>query len=491
MAPLRRTMYKALSAAVAAALGVAVLQPASAGTPVPSLRLFAATERVVAVKSGPRVWVDPGMWVASTGGAFELHVSRPDYDSPVDLRQVDAGTGTLLVDLPDDLLLGLHGLEDFFGITIRNQDGDVVRSVGRHFCPNDGERQRLNDQGPLRPLYPWSCGGSHPLTLGGVWGVEDGWSSSALGYRGAIRVTVPVGLYTLEMRIKNPYRALLGISPEDSRATVELRVKRGGSDGGHEAREARHDVGTGAFVAGVPDDPDPDPATLPDLVAMPAWQFETFSRNGRDLLAFGATEWNGGPQPLVVEGFRRPGTNRMDAYQYFYEGGVPVGRAKAGSMMYHAAQGHRHWHFTQFTRYSLLDETKTEVVESGKQSWCLAPTDAIDLTVEGANYLPGQVGFAACGGKSSIWVREVLDVGWGDTYVQYVAGQAFNITNVPNGVYFVEVLVNPEGRLHETDTTNNVELRRVRLLGTPGNRRVIVPPWHGIDTEGGFASLVP
>lgn len=486
MAPLRRTMLKAVSVAVAAALGVAVLQPASAGPPPPSLRLFAATERVVAVKSGRRAWVDPGMWVASTGGAFELHVSRPDYDSPFDLRQVDADTGTLLVDLPDDLLFGLYGLDAFFRLTIRDQDGDVVRSRELHFCSNEGERQRLNDQGPLQQLYPWSCGGSHPLILGSVWGVEDGWAASALGYEGAIPVTVPVGLYTLEMRIKHPYRGLLGISPEDSLATVELKVKRG-SDGGHEAREAWHEEGTGAFVAGVPDDPDPDPATLPDLVAMPAWQFETLSRNGRDLLAFSATEWNGGPQPLVVEGFRRPGTNRMDAYQYFYEDGVPVGRARAGSMMYHAAN-HQHWHFTQFTRYSLLDETKTEVVESGKQSWCLAPTDAIDLTVEGANYLPGQIGFGACGTKSSIWVREVLDVGWGDTYVQYVAGQAFDITRVPNGVYFVEVLVNPEGSLHETDTSNNVELRRVRLLGTPGNRRVVAPPWHGIDTEGGFAS---
>jgi Lysyl oxidase len=487
MAPLRRIVSLTLSVALASALGVAVL-PANAGPPLPSLRLFAATERVVAVKSGNRAWVDPGMWVASTGGAFELHASRPDYDSPFDLRQVDAATGTTLVDLPDDLLFRLNGLDDFFRVTVRDQDGDLVRSREAYFCPNEGERQRLNDQGPLQPLYPWSCGGSHPLILGSVWGVEDGWAVSALGYEGAIPLAVPVGLYTLEMRIRNPYVGLLGISPDDSRATVELRIKRGGSGGGHEAREARHGEGTESFVSGVPDDPDPDPATLPDLVAMPAWSFETFSRNGRDILGFSATEWNRGPQPLVVEGFRRPGTNVMDAYQYFYQDGVPVGRAGAGTMRYHAAHGHQHWHFSQFTRYSLLDFTKTQVVVSGKQSWCLAPTDAIDLTVEGANYLPGQTGFGACGGKSSIWVREILDVGWGDTYAQYVAGQAFDITNVPNGVYFVKVLVNPEGSLYETDTGNNVELRRVRLLGRRGDRRVFVPPWHGIDTEGGFGS---
>jgi Lysyl oxidase len=480
--PLRRTMDRALPVALAVALGVAALQPAAAGPPAPSIRLFAAADHIVAFKGTRRTWFDPGMWVASTGGAFELRVSRPDYDTPLDLAQVDAATGTVLRDLPEDALLGMFGLDGFFRMTVRDEDGRLVHSRDGHFCPNEGEHQRLNDQGPAQPVYPWSCGGSHPLILGSVWGVEDGWAVPALGYEGSVSVDVPVGRYTVEMRIRNPYVAMFDIAPEDARATVGLRIKGGGGSGDPMFPRSQEGEGTGAFVAGVPDDPDPDPSTLPDLVAMPAWQFETFSRNGRDLLAFSATEWNRGPQPLVVEGFRRTGTNRMDAYQYFYQDGSAVGRAGVGSMKYHGAN-HQHWHFTQFTRYSLLDETKTEVVESGKQSWCLAPTDAIDLTVEGATYIPGQVGFGACGTRSSIWVREVLDVGWGDTYVQLVGGQAFNISKVPNGVYFVEVLVNPEGSLYETDTGNNVELRRIRLKGPPGARSVVVPPWHGIDTE--------
>jgi len=80
-------------------------------------------------------------------------------------------------------------------------------------------------------------------------------------------------------------------------------------------------------------------------------------------------------------------------------------------------------------------------------------------------------------------IREILDVGWGDTYTQFQRGQAFDITGLPNGNYHVRVHVNPTGSMLETDTTNNIEDRLIRLRGKPGHRRVVVPPWHGIDTE--------
>lgn len=37
--------------------------------------------------------------------------------------------------------------------------------------------------------------------------------------------------------------------------------------------------------------------------------------------------------------------------------------------------------------------------------------------------------------------------------------------------------------MFESSTANNVEARLIKLRGTPGHRRVVVPPWHGIDTE--------
>jgi hypothetical protein len=95
----------------------------------------------------------------------------------------------------------------------------------------------------------------------------------------------------------------------------------------------------------------------------------------------------------------------------------------------------------------------------------------------------GQELATSCGGPGALWIREVLDVGWGDTYTQFQRGQAFDITGLPNGTYHVRVHVNPTGSMLETDTANNIEDRLIRLRGNPGHRRVVVPPWHGIDTE--------
>jgi hypothetical protein len=189
---------------------------------------------------------------------------------------------------------------------------------------------------------------------------------------------------------------------------------------------------------------------------------------------------------MDVEGFRRPGQAVMDAWQYFYSNGVPVGRAPTGNLTYDARPNHQHWHFEQFARYSLLGADQTQVVRSEKTGFCLAPTDAIDLTAAAADWNPYSVGLGtACGSEGSIWIREVLPTGWGDTYFQGLPGQSFDVTNLPNGTYYISVQANPDGLLIEANTTNNTEIRQVILGGKPGHRTVTVPPWHGIDTESG------
>jgi Lysyl oxidase len=458
--------------------------PVEATGATPTLRLLVSRSRIT-VERNQRdfVFLDPGVWVTPVTDDFELWVSRPDYDTPITIKQVDPDTKAVLRTFPGKAMDGWAGLKDFVHYKVRDADGKVVAGDTFSFCPNGHPRQRLSDDGPLNPSYPSFCDGG-PFTKGSIWGIDDGWATGVIGdhYHGlgwkAERRT-----YRLTFWIDSAWVDLLDISPIDATAVVHVRAvdHRTLAPGRTTFQPA---VAEAPRYAGTPIVTDPDPKSLPDLVALPGWGMSTYTRRGHDYLAFNSTEWNAGPGTMVVEGFRGTDDPTMDAFQYFLSDGQPVGKAPIGELEYHAGGGHNHWHFEQFTRYRLLDGSRRQVLVSGKQSWCLVNTDAIDLTLANANLRAfGQDLRTSCGGPGALWIREVLDVGWGDTYDQYVAGQAFDITDLPNGTYYVRVHVNPLGVMFESSTANNVEDRLIRLRGRPGHRRVVVPPWHGIDTE--------
>jgi hypothetical protein len=75
----------------------------------------------------------------------------------------------------------------------------------------------------------------------------------------------------------------------------------------------------------------------------------------------------------------------------------------------------------------------------------------------------------------------VLDAGWGDTYGQYLPGQSFNVTNLPKGIYYIEVLANPDHKLTESNPNNNSALRKIKIGGKVGGKRTIkVYDYQGI-----------
>jgi hypothetical protein len=459
---------------------------ASAASSDPSLSLVSPGGPVTLYREGRRVLlVGLPVWVAAVGGDFELRVSRPDYDTPVGIVQVEAGTGDVLRDVPDDMLDGWSGLSGFLEVTVNDSTGSPVRQRSFTFCPNAWERQRVDDSGPELSRYPTMCGDWLSFfTKGMVWGIDSGWASPAFAWTdtGVPRMNLPAGDYTMVVRIASSYAELLEIPGEETEVTLDVTVLDGGG-GGHPEPASKQASTQAVQDLGVPDVSDPDPTTLPDLVALPLWGMRAFSRNGRDYLGFAATPWNAGPAPMVVEGFRRSGEARMDAYQYFRDAdGTVVGRAPVGEMAWDARRGHHHWHFLQFATFTLRDAVEMELVRSRKQSFCLAPTNAIDLTVERAVWNPYAGGvYTACGSENALWVREALQAGWADTYFQGVAGQAFNITTLSNGWYYARLEVNPLGALYETTTANNAESRLIYLGGRPGRRTVLISPWHGIE----------
>ena len=481
-AGLRARTLVPLGLVLAMAMMLALFAAPVDAAAIPTLRLFVAnSELTLERNSRDVVSLDPGVWVTPVTGDFELWISRPDYETPLSLTQVNSESRQILRTLPVDKLRGLFGLSEFAHYEIRSGRGELVRSETIDFCPNSSVRQRVSDDGALNPRYPYFCGGG-PFVKGQVWGIDQGWASGLVGEYYGLRFRAPRNRYTATFWIDSEWVDLLEIAPSEAQAEIAIRVvDRGEPD----HAETTSSVPAAQPFARTPDVTNPEPTSLPDLVALPGWGMNTYSRKGRDYLAFGSTEWNQGPGTFIVEGFRGQDEDSMDGFQYFIdEGGAPIGRSLIGELEFHRGGGHNHWHFEEFTRYSLLDASKARVLVSGKQSWCLINTDAIDLTVPNAAWLEyGRDLSTSCGGPGALWIREVLDVGWGDTYFQSVRGQAFNITGVPNGTYYVRVHVNPTGNIFETSSENNIEDRLIKLKGRPGHRRVVVPPWHGIDTE--------
>ena len=458
--------------------------PVGATGATPTLRLFVSRSQITVERNRrDLVFVDPGAWVTPVNDDFELWVSRPDYDTPITIKQVDPDTKAVLRTFPARVMDGWAGLRDFAHYKVRDSDGKVVAGDAFSFCPNGHPHQRLSDDGPLNPSYPSFCNGG-PFTKGSIWGIDEGWATGLIrGHYHGLGWKAERRNYQLTFWIDPSWVDLLDISPVDAMAVVYVRAVD------HRTLARRLTTAQPAVPKATPHPTtpivtDPDPQSLPDLVALPGWGMSTYARRRHDYLTFNSTEWNAGPGTLVVEGFRGTDDPTMDAFQYFLRDGQPVGKAPIGQLEYHAGGGHNHWHFEQFTRYTLLDGSRQQVLVSGKQSWCLVNTDTIDLTMPNANLLEfGRDLETSCGGPGRLWIREVLDVGWGDTYDQFVAGQAFDITDLPNGTYYVRVHVNPLGAMLEANTANNLEDRLIRLRGRPGHRRVVVPPWHGIDTE--------
>jgi hypothetical protein len=532
----------ALAAAVVlTAVGIGV---ANAGTEVPPLAFVAATPNVTALRydDGEYQYLDFDLGVNLIAGKnpFEIRATRKSYADPIVARQVVVKNGKkTLVTLPKGLVSGFGGFKSFTTITIKNKAGATVKSYQTDFCPNAGDSARTRRDAPASSPYPRWCAGENPFTLGAVWGIQAGWNATTQD-----RPTAPdredddfdlaVGSYTVAVTLNQRYRDFFKIPTKSATVKLNLKVEQYVDDQPQpgpsssaapgvdlaaatariEAAKAQSKLAHGhsAHIAGEGDasrqisaylpgfaPPAKRPLTAkaapkagpkPDLRSLPAWGIsleqgtdpKTGKANKKFYVNFGATVWNAGTSPLLVDGFRRTGTELMDAYQYFFDAkGKEVGSVAAGTMQWDAREGHRHWHFTDFAQYNLLAADKKLAVRSGKEAFCLANTDAVDYTIANAKWRPDNTDLStSCGGNTAVAVREVLDIGNGDTYSQARPGQSFEITGLPNGTYYIQVKANPANKLSELSTSNNSALRKIVLGGTAAKRTLTVPAVNGI-----------
>ncbi|BAL89643.1 hypothetical protein AMIS_44230 [Actinoplanes missouriensis 431] len=515
--------WRAVTAAAGAiALTVAGVGVAEAAAAPPAFTFLAATPNVTAERysdsEGVYIALDLGLHVIAGKDAFEIRAKRAGYDKPVTAhRMVVKGGKKTAVALPAGTVTDFSGLKDFTTIVFKDKAGKVVTQYKTPFCGNSYSSGRTRRDAPATNPYPTRCGGENPFTLGAVWGVQAGWDATVTDQpvNGAGLSKLKAGKYTVTATVNAKYQKMFAIPANKATAKVTVTVadvkneekrasaaaaakpKTAGGHGLHHgegdaSRQVSSRLAEFRAAARRPAQLKAAPATgpKPDLKSLPAWGIslaegvnsKTGKPDGKWYVNFGATVWNAGTSPLLVDGFRRTGTELMDAYQYFFDAkGKQVGSRPAGTMEWDAREGHLHWHFTDFAQYNLLAADKKLAVRSGKEAFCLANTDAVDYTMAGAKWRPENTDLAtSCGANTVVAVREVLDIGNGDTYSQDRPGQSFDITKLKNGTYYIQVLANPSKKLAELSTSNNTALRQIIIGGTAKKRTLTVPKVYGI-----------
>ena len=110
-----------------------------------------------------------------------------------------------------------------------------------------------------------------------------------------------------------------------------------------------------------------------------------------------------------------------------------------GSGLFRYDTCHGHYHFSGYASYRLVDANGGTVATGRKQSFCLA---------DSFRFSGNQPATYDCDNQG-------ISAGWGDTYASDIDCQWVDITNVTPGNYFLEVIVNPDHLLNESNYGNN------------------------------------
>ncbi len=114
---------------------------------------------------------------------------------------------------------------------------------------------------------------------------------------------------------------------------------------------------------------------------------------------------------------------------------------------------HRHIHFRSFAQYRLLTPTGSIAAQGHKQSFCLM--DMLDVT-------PGSCTRRfACGNQG-------ISAGCADLYSASLPCGFVDVTGVPGGDYQLEVVMDPEDVINESNEVNNKVLVSVRVPDNGG-----------------------
>lgn len=116
-----------------------------------------------------------------------------------------------------------------------------------------------------------------------------------------------------------------------------------------------------------------------------------------------------------------------------------IGKPEKRPDLFHYSDCHGHYHMTDFSSYKILKRNGTVVVNKRKQGFCLR---------DDKRYMGNDEARFDCDTQG-------LSAGWQDIYDKSLDCQWIDITGLPRGQYYLQVVVNPKRILPESNYGNN------------------------------------
>lgn len=219
---------------------------------------------------------------------------------------------------------------------------------------------------------------------------------------------------------------------------------------------------------------------LPDVSLLPSYLADAYVTTsnpelpaGTRALRFSTASVNYGNGRFELRGGTISGSTQLVNQRVYRSDGTFYDRP-CGSFTYHAAHGHIH--FDDWTIFRLRQVLPGggvgPVVGTGeKTSFCILEIHAYNSSAPGHNTAPS---YSSCGQIQG------LRPGWADVYGSSLTGQYIELTGIPDGVYWLEGVVDPNNLVLESNPNNNTVRIQV-AIGTPP--AVVADPYEENDSR--------
>ena len=199
---------------------------------------------------------------------------------------------------------------------------------------------------------------------------------------------------------------------------------------------------------------------LPDLRSARIRDIRIVSSGGRRLLRFTSMMWNKGAGPFEVRSNRKNTSSRWNVHQIVYNDAGGFRRIGTNAKLRFAGDGHNHWHVRDMMSYHLWGSGGT--LRDAKIGFCFFDTNLIDGDLPRS---PSRRVYteSRCGGRSTLYTRTGISVGWGDRYPWNFAYQWIDISGMGSGTYTLRSAVDLHGHFDEKSETNNCSWAKIRF----------------------------